>query len=119
MLMEPPHIHMHLSPPDIIGSPLNKHVGFTGIHGATTAGTHGIGVKTPKAAAVAAATVGLEIVLHIPKDIMFTIGIKSIIVATGNPAANTGNFGGTTKGTEATPNEQLHKAPQTAIGILN
>ena len=80
-------------------------------------GTHGIGVKTPRAAAVAAATVGFESVLHIPNVEIFTIGEKSIIVAIGNPAANTGNFGGTIKDAGAIPNEQLHKAPQIAIGI--
>ena len=116
--MFPPHIHMHLSPPEITGIPPNKHVGLAGIQGVTIAGTHGIGVKTPRAAAVAAATVGLESVLHIPNVAIFTIGMKSIIVARGNPAAKTGNFGGTTSGTGATPNEQEHRAPQTAIGIL-
>lgn len=109
---------MHLSPPEITGIPPNKHVDLAGIQGATIAGTQGIGVKTPRAAVVAAATVGLERVLHIPNVAIFTIGMKSIIVARGNPAAKTGNFGGTTNGTGATPNEQEHKAPHTAIGIL-
>ena len=36
----------------------------TGFHGATIFGMHGIGVSTPKAAAVAAATVGLAIELQ-------------------------------------------------------
>ena len=34
----------------------------------------GIGVSTPRAAAVAAATVGFAIELHIPNGMMFTIG---------------------------------------------
>ncbi len=116
--MFPPHIHIHLSPPEITGIPPNKQVGLAGIQGATIAGTQGIGVKTPRAAAVAAATVGLERVLHIPNVEIFTIGMKSVIVATDNPAANTGNLGSTANDTGATPNEQEHKAPQTAIGIL-
>lgn len=46
-------------------------------------GMHGMGVSTPMAAAVADATVGLLIDWHMPKDMTFTIGIKSIIVALG------------------------------------
>ncbi len=41
----------------------------------------GIGVRTPIAAEVAEATVGLAIDWHIPKGIMFTIGAKSVILA--------------------------------------
>ncbi len=51
--------------------------GDVGIHGALVAGMQGIGVKTPKAAAVAAATIGFEGVVHIPKLGMFMIGTKS------------------------------------------
>jgi len=36
-----------------------KTIGDPGIHGAVVAGTHGMGVSAPMAAAVAAATVGL------------------------------------------------------------
>jgi len=57
--------------------------GLPGAHGAGVTGTQGMGVKTPKAAAVADATVGLAMELHIPKGSMLTIGAKSIIVAAG------------------------------------
>jgi hypothetical protein len=79
--------------------------GFDEIHGAATAGTHGIGVNTPSAAAVAAATVGFESVEHIPNDAMLSIGTKSMIVATGIPQINTGIFGSTTSGHGVIPNE--------------
>jgi len=58
-------------------------VGEPGAHGAGVTGIHGIGVNTPSAADVAAATVGFAIELHIAKGIMFTIGILSMIFAIG------------------------------------
>lgn len=63
------------------GFPQTSTVGEPGVHGAAHAGTHGIGVRTPNAAAVAAATVGLAGLLHIPK-VMGGFGI-SMIVPTG------------------------------------
>ena len=54
-----------------------------GAQGVAVFGTHGIGVSAPKAAAVAAATVGFAMLLHMPKGIMLTIGLLSIIVAAG------------------------------------
>jgi hypothetical protein len=42
-----------------------------------------MGVKTPKAADVAAATCGFDIDVHIPNGMILTIGILSIIVAMG------------------------------------
>lgn len=58
-----------------------SRVGEPGIHGAAMAGTQGIGVSTPIAAAVAAATVGLARELHMPKGSMFTMGLLSITFA--------------------------------------
>jgi hypothetical protein len=58
-------------------------VGEPGAQGATVFGTHGMGVSTPKAAAVAEATTGLAKDWHIPKGIMFAIGLKSIMFAIG------------------------------------
>jgi hypothetical protein len=48
-----------------------------GVHGAEVAGRQGCGVRTPAAAAVAAATCGLSGEEHIPKDAMFTSGSVS------------------------------------------
>jgi len=52
-----------------------RTVGEPGLHGATVLGMQGIGVSTPKAAEVAAATVGLAIDVHMPKVMMFTSGL--------------------------------------------
>jgi hypothetical protein len=50
-------------------------VGLSGNHGDTVIGIHGIGVRTPNAAAVAAITMGLARLIHIPKGIIFSIGM--------------------------------------------
>ncbi|MNG34964.1 hypothetical protein D3C84_1215890 [compost metagenome] len=55
--------------------PSNKVGGPPGIHGVAVAGMHGIGVSTPSAAAVAAATVGLARLVHMPKVLTFTNGM--------------------------------------------
>jgi len=69
-----------------------------------------MGVKTPKAAAVADATVGLAKELHIPNGIMLTIGAKSIIVAAG-VVANTRLTGSTINVDGATPKLHCKLAP--------
>ncbi len=81
--MTPPQVHINLELLFIAGiEPISVN-GFPGVHGATVTGTHGIGVKTPIAAAVAAATVGLAGDWHIPNGAMLTIGLLSIIFAAG------------------------------------
>lgn len=92
-------------------------VGLVETQGETMTGTQGIGVSTPKAAAVAEATLGFDKVLHIPNGIIFTIGIKSVTEATGNPQIKIGNFGRTTNEDGAAPNVHLHIAPQTPTAI--
>jgi hypothetical protein len=74
IFMTPPHIHMHWSVLLSTGPIDVRQVGLVGIHGAGMAGTQGIGVKTPSAAAVAAATVGLDRVIHIPNGQIFRNG---------------------------------------------
>jgi hypothetical protein len=49
--------------------------GAPGTHGERVAGMHGMGVSTPSAAAVAAATTGLAGDMHIPNGIIFVIGM--------------------------------------------
>lgn len=49
-------------------------VGEPGTQGLAVTGIQGTGVKTPKAAEVAAATAGFEGVVHMPNGIMLTIG---------------------------------------------
>ena len=58
-------------------------VGAPGIHGAGITGTHGAGVNTPDAAAVAAITAGFEAEEHMPKGMMFTSGLLSMMFASG------------------------------------
>lgn len=58
-------------------------VGDPGAQGAAVTGTQGIGVNAPKAAAVAAATVGFAIDWHMPNGKMLTIGLLSIMFAIG------------------------------------
>jgi hypothetical protein len=96
---------MHVSASLINGPSGDIIFGFVEIHGAVIAGTHGIGVNTPNAAVVAAATVGFESVEHIPNDAMLSIGTKSIIVAAGIPQTKNGTLGRTTSGHGAAPNE--------------
>jgi hypothetical protein len=80
-------------------------VGAPTIHGAVVTGMQGMGVSTPSAAAVAAATVGLEGLLHMPKGGIFTMGLLSMMFAAGEPV-NTLFAGRTTKLLGATP--KLH-----------
>lgn len=79
--------------------------GEPGAHGAEVAGTHGAGVNTPAAAAVAATTWGFDGDEHIPKDIIFFIGTLSIIVATGELQPKTLFSGVTVRDDGAAPKE--------------
>jgi hypothetical protein len=81
MLMTPPHMHMHFEVLLSIGTPPNNTVGDPGVHGVVVLGMHGIGVNTPSAAAVAAATVGFAGDMQTPNGRIFTIGAWSIIFA--------------------------------------
>jgi hypothetical protein len=79
----PPHMHTHLLVLFKVGIFASKTVGAPGTQGASVLGIQGIGVKTPNAAAVAAATIGFAGELHTPKGKIFTIGLLSIIFASG------------------------------------
>jgi hypothetical protein len=81
----PAHMHIHLLVLFKVGMLASSTVGAPGTHGAGVLGMHGMGVNTPKAAAVAAATVGFAGELHIPNGKIFTIGLLSIIFASGVP----------------------------------
>jgi hypothetical protein len=116
--MIPHQEHMHLSPPQTTGPAVLSIFGFVGAQGAVTAGTHGIGVKTPAAAAVAAATDGFDGALHIPNGAMLTIGIQSVTVAIGRPHAIISPFGTTVRGVGIVPNEHMQIAPLTASGTM-
>ena len=75
MLIMPAQLHMHRDVLSSIGWPPSNTVGAPGAQGEAVAGMHGIGVSTPIAAAVAAATVGFAGDMHMPNGMMFVIGI--------------------------------------------
>src|ERR1700735_4570179 len=80
-VMTPPQMHISCETLSSEGKFPNSTVGAPAIQGAGVAGMHGIGVSTPRAAAVAAATVGLEGELHMPKGMMLSIGMWSLVLA--------------------------------------
>ncbi len=83
--MIPPQLHISLQLLLTAGMLPIRTVGEPGTQGAAVAGRHGMGVSTPSAAAVAAATMGLAIELHMPNGAMFTIGLLSMMLAAGVP----------------------------------
>ena len=99
------------------GNTPTSTVGCPGTHGATVTGTHGMGVNTPKAAAVAAATVGLEGVVHMPKGMMLTSGLLSMIVAT-NWETITLPVGSTIRTDGAIPKLHWSEAPPVTINPI-
>jgi hypothetical protein len=72
---------------------------------------HGIGVSTPKAAAVAAATSGFDGVMHMPNGMILTIGTASRMLAEGVSVVTVGIT--TLNGEGATPNVHISIAPST------
>ncbi len=74
IVITPPHIHIKVDVLFNAGTEPSKTVGEPTIHGAAVTGMHGIGVKTPNAAAVAAATIGFDGVMHIPNGMIFING---------------------------------------------
>jgi hypothetical protein len=84
----PPKLHIRSEFASTAGMPSTITVGAPGTHGADVFGMQGIGVKTPIAAAVAAATVGFAMLIHIPKGATFSMGTLSRMLATGFPASS-------------------------------
>jgi hypothetical protein len=109
--MTPPHMQRHCEVLFRAGIPPIKTVGDPGLHGAGVLGMQGMGVSTPKAAAVAAATAGFAGDMHIPKGAMFTIGLLSMMLAAGVPAVVL-FVGKTFNVLGATPNEHVVTAPE-------
>jgi hypothetical protein len=81
-----------------------------------TAGLHGIGVSTPSAALVAAATVGFAKLMHIPKVMMFIPGTVSCTEAAGWPSIITLLIGMTISDDGAMPKLHCMTAPLTTEG---
>jgi hypothetical protein len=111
MVITPPKEHTQVEPATSAGLPPMVVRGAVGIQVPAIAGTHGIGVSTPSAAAVAAATVGLAMLEHIPNGAMLTIGIMSAIAAAGRPSMVTLLIGRTLRVVGARPKEHCNNAP--------
>jgi hypothetical protein len=99
MLIKPPHAHMVVQPECSAGWPSIMTFVAPGVHGDVVTGTQGAGVKAPSFAAVAAATVGLDIVPHIPNVGMLTMGAKARMLAAGVSAVTGVPVGTTVSGT--------------------
>jgi hypothetical protein len=106
----PPQLHMHFEVLLRAGILATNTVGDPGAQGAAVTGTQGMGVRTPRAAAVAAATIGLAMELHIPNGRMFIMGLLSIIFAIGI-AVMTLLAGRTIRELGATPKLHCSMAP--------
>src|SRR3954468_20627869 len=111
MVMTPPNEQTQVDPDTSAGLPPIMVRGAAGIQVPAIAGTHGIGVSTPSAAAVAAATVGLAMEEHMPNGGMLTIGAMSAIAAAGRPSMVTRLIGRMLRVVGANPNEHCSMAP--------
>ena len=105
MLITPPQEHINFEELLSAGLLPIKTVVQPGVQGAVVTGTQGAGVNTPIAAAVADATAGFDIDVHIPNGIIFFIGTLSIIVAPGKFDTSTLFSGVTVKDDGAIPKE--------------
>lgn len=115
-MITPSHKHINVEGLFKVGKVPNITVGFPTIQGATVAGTHGIGVKTPSAAAVAAITAGFVGEEHIPNVIIFAKGLLSMIEAAGLLDTIVLAIGRTIIEDGATPKVHFNKAPITTCG---
>ena len=111
MLMTPPQVHISLEVLLSAGIFLIMTVLLPGVQGAVVTGTQGAGVGVPSAAAVAAATAGLDWVVHMANGGTLAMGMLSMIVAAGRFEAFTRFFGRTIRLDGATPNEHCIAAP--------
>jgi hypothetical protein len=105
MVITPPKAQMQVLPTHTTGPEANNTVAFVGIQGAAIAGRQGIGVRTPNAAVVAAATTGFARLIHIPNVAIFSIGTKSATLAAGIPPIRTRLVGKVVRTAGAAPNE--------------
>jgi hypothetical protein len=115
-VITPPHAQLHSEPAVNAGAPPIFVRSAPGFHGPALTGTHGIGVSTPSAAEVAAATVGFDKLVHIPNGGMFTIGAMSLIVAAGLPSMNTRLIGNTFSVDGASPKLHVIIAVDVTLG---
>jgi len=100
IVITPAHMQVSMAVWSMIGLLLTNTVGTGGTQGAVSAGTHGIGVSTPSAAAVAAITTGLVGDMHMPNGGTLAIGLFWSNVAAGLFSYMTGWPSGITTSTE-------------------
>lgn len=112
----PPKAQAQVVPATKAGAPPICTVGEPPAQGVVT-GVHGIGVSTPSAALVAAATAGFAKLMHIAKGGMLTNGVASMIVAAGFPSTITRLTGSTCIVAGATPNEHMSIAVDVTCGL--
>lgn len=110
-MITPPQAHISCDLESKAGTWPKVAVGQPGAHGARVIGMQGMGVKTPIAAAVAAATVGLAGEVHIPNGVMLAIAWKSMMVAAGCLLVLTRLVGSTISAAGASPKVHCNEAP--------
>src|SRR3954454_5254722 len=113
MLIEPPYAHEQVPPDPSMACPPTRVLDTGLFHGPTGIGRHGIGVSTPSAAAVAAITIGLAGLWHIPNGNRFRKGTLSVTTATGRASTITWVTGRTTSTDGAVPIAHSRTAPAT------
>jgi hypothetical protein len=112
--MIPPQAQLQVEPAVNAGFPPTSVLTAPGFHGVVT-GTHGMGVNTPSAAAVAVATVGLDRLVHMPKGGTFTSGTESMMLAAGRPSIMTRDVGSGASDDGANPKLHWINAPSTVF----
>lgn len=95
--MIPPYAQVKQEARFRIGALASITVGEPGTHGDEMIGMQGIGVMTPIAAAVAAATAGFAKDWHTPNGRILTMDLESRLFATAAPAINTLFCGSTSR----------------------
>jgi len=111
--MAPPQLHMHWEVLLSAGMVATITVVDPGAQGAVVTGTQGMGVSTPSAADVAEATEGLVMDMHMPKGMMFTMGMLSMMFAAGMLEHMVLLVGMTVRVPGAAPKEHISVAPET------
>lgn len=114
----PAHVHISIADLSRAGTPCTRTVVAPEIQGAVVTGTQGMGVSTPFAAAVAAATVGFASEVHMAKGVIFAMGAISEMFPINILETMTFRVGRTTKGVGAVPCEQAKiPAPPTTAKL--
>src|ERR1700739_2128360 len=109
--MTPPQMHINWEVLSSVGMLASSTVAAPGTQGAGVFGIQGMGVNTPRAAAVAAATVGVVGDMHMPKGMILVRGMWSMMFASGTSLVKPLLVGSTTRELGAMPNVHIIIAP--------